>query len=499
MGNITYRSFSGVMYGIIHFTLSFLQNILIVPFILSKWGSENYGIWIASYAFISIMRTLDSGHQLYLGNEYIKLFYLDVDKAKKLLASGIKIAMLIGLLEFAIFFSIIYFNSEKLFIGVSTNYILNWGLGFMFFVWFLVGSAGGIIHRIILAFGLFNRSVFWSIVYKLLEVSLLLVAVLKNWSVGFTFIVLAAILFIYSIVVLIDIKNKVPSIYPWWVNGSIKEGFRSFKLSLLITLNGFVDQFNLNGMLILIGNILTASTIPIYSTLKTFSNIFIQINQIVLNPLLPDFIKYHTINEKSKINDILNINWFLLNFILIIPILLILPYTKDLYEWWTQGKLQFDILLSNFLFLSVIIISYGKIMMFYLSGINHLKALLITNIFRVIILFTLTIIFLFKAKSLSFIGFSICISEFFASLLIPFYFVKKELKETFNSISILIVIGIVLGATIFIMLESFEFKNDFFSVKLLILFVFISMVFYQYRMISKRLNLLFSQILSSFK
>ena len=344
--NITSRSLLGILYGGVNFVLTFFQSLLLVPFILDFWTKENYGIWLACYAFITLMRTIDAGHQTYIGNEFMKAYHEDIARAKTILGSSIKIALFLGFLEVLIFLIVIYLEKENVLIGISTDGRLNIGLLCMLVSWWIIGSAAGVLVKCFLPVGLFNRTIFWSIIYKLIEIALLIIAVTKGWEIWYILCVLSIVFFLYCVIALYDIKSKIPSIYPWWQYGSFKQGFKGFITSLMLTFNGFIEQISSNGLLILIGNFASTAAIPVFTTLRTASNVFLQITQITINPLVPDMVRFHTANEKHKIASIFNINWFLLNFFLILPLILVVPFLQELYELWTRDKLVFDKLLS---------------------------------------------------------------------------------------------------------------------------------------------------------
>lgn len=431
------RSLSGLIYGGVQFFLNLLQGIILVPFILTYWTSEQYGTWLAIYAFISLLRTLDTGHQNYVGNEFVKFYHTDLKKSQEILGSSLRFALCIGGFEFFIFLTFLLAGHEAKVVGMPTTPMLNIGIMSMLLMWWAVGCVGGIIVKIILPIGLYDRTIFWGIINRLLEVVILLSAIYFQWEIGIVFIVLAITMFIYSIIVIYDIKVKVPSVYPWWQYGSFKQGFQGFKISLLLTFNNFIEQFSSNGIIILIGNLSTISLIPMFTTMRTVSNVFLQANQIILGPITPDIIKFHVLNEKNKIKDIIHINWFVLNFVLLIPILIVSPYLNKLYLLWTKNTIPFEPIFCYSLIISIVIISFGKIMMSYLSGINNFQSLLMTNIVRIIILFPSSYFVLNHYNTITYIGLCVCFSEIFASIILPFYFVRKQLGSSGNGLTLL--------------------------------------------------------------
>jgi hypothetical protein len=143
-GTIEIRTLKSSFWGFILFFINFLQNIVIVPLFLKYWGTEKYGIWLAIIAIISIIKTIDLGHQNYVGNEFNKIFYTDKNLAKTILGSAFNICLLLGVFEFLIFILFFYiFNPQKylgipIFINLEGSYRV--GLTLYVFIWSIFGS-----------------------------------------------------------------------------------------------------------------------------------------------------------------------------------------------------------------------------------------------------------------------------------------------------------------------------------------------------------------------
>ena len=106
--SIEKRTLESTISGGLLFFISFVQSIVLVPFFLKYWGNEKYSLWITLFAFVNLMRTLDTGHQNYIGNEFNKLFHINKIEAKKLLGSSFKVAYFIGGLELIIYLFILF-------------------------------------------------------------------------------------------------------------------------------------------------------------------------------------------------------------------------------------------------------------------------------------------------------------------------------------------------------------------------------------------------------
>ncbi len=190
-------------------------------------------------------------------------------------------------------------------------------------------------------------------------------------------------------------------------------------------------------------------------------------------------VRFHTANEKHKIASIFNINWFLLNFFLILPLILVVPFLQELYELWTRDKLVFDKLLSYSLMMSIVITAYGRACITYMSGINHFPSLLATNVVRGFFLLPLAY-FLIRFYGISYLGLAICISEFFSSILLPIFFAKRLLKTELNLKGFASFLMSCWFLLVFLIVDYFEILTvaQFYLISLSI---FTLMAFYQWR------------------
>lgn len=425
--SIEKRAFDSTIAGIALFVISFFQSIILVPFFLKYWGNEKYSIWLTLYAFVNLMRTLDTGHQNYIGNEFNKFYHQDKEKAHHLLGSSFKVAYLLGFLELLIYLIILVAGLQGRVVGVNeSSFNVSWGIISFLVMWLLVGSAGGILVKIILPIGKYSRSLYLNIIIKVLETVSILICVYWGSSINILCFIVAGCWLVYTLYLFYDIKRMMPEFFPWWKGGSMKEGFSNLGKSFILTVNGFIEQFSLNGILVFIASIVGVLKVPAFTTLRTIGNTFTQATTIVLNPLIPDLIRFHVKKEHGKIGAIIVANWFISCLIVNLPLLLLVPFIKLLFEWWTKGQVEFDLILYFTITLSISLVNYGKTFVVYLTGINNLRALTLITFSRFVTIFVIGLPLL-KIYGLQSLGWSFLLAEAISSVIIPFFFVKKQL------------------------------------------------------------------------
>lgn len=429
---IEQRSFVGTVWGGINFFFTFLQVLILVPILLKYWGPETYGMWLSLYASFVLLQTIDTGHQAYLGNEFNKYYHTNIEKIKEILGSGILIAGLLGVVEIAIGWALIELSFFDDLLGISQSEMvakrMDSGILIMLFMWLLVGSVGGILAKLYIPTGLFSRSVLWGIISKVLQLAILIVVALSGYGIFEACLFTAITLIIYCIFLFNDIRLKLPNLFPWWERVNIQTGFKNLSLSIVLTFNSILQQLSSNGIIIMISSFLGAAMVPIYTTIRTLVNTANQATNIIMGPVEPELIRLYVSKEIKKVVQVLNANWLISGFIVNAGMLIIIPFVKDLFIWWTNNQLEFNNGLFYSLCFSILLVNHGSGLTSFLRGLNHLTALTYISISRALIIISLSVLGI-NLLGLVAIGYSTILSEIFASVIIPFIYVKKELTK----------------------------------------------------------------------
>ena len=484
MSSIEKRTLRGTVLGFVSFFINATHSIILVPFFLTYWGNVKYGIFIGIYAFIQLMRTLDGGHQSYIGNQFNLYFHSNKRKAYETLSSSIGIAFLIGFVEFVVFLFIWKFGigARALGLEITGDKGIFIGISCMLIMWWLVGSVGGILTKAIMAKGLFSEATIFAIFIRIIELIVIGLAILTQISLASLFVAMAIINFIFSIIVLHWIYKKMPEYFPWWKGWKLKVGISNLVKSIVLTINGFLEQFNLTGAVFMVSQYLSTGLIPVFTTLRTMTNTMSMVTNIIILPLIPEMIRLHSAGKKDKIVKIFQTNWFFSGALVNIGFLLLIPFAEHLYSIWTNERLQFDKGLFYLLMMSIILFNYGKSLASYLAGINDLKAISFITWIRSIIIFGSGLLFI-RSHGLISLGMGILLSEVICSVFLPIYFIKRHIKYELNkekSLFIYAIPALIMGCTIYIV---YYFDNFKFQICLLSMLVIIFTYYRQWIML----------------
>src|SRR4051812_9016763 len=88
--------------GVIATALNMALQIGTVPVVLTYWGAERYGLWLAILATFMLTRVMDTGYVTYVGNRLNVLFHQDTEKLRRTLGSSIVICALLGAVQLCV-------------------------------------------------------------------------------------------------------------------------------------------------------------------------------------------------------------------------------------------------------------------------------------------------------------------------------------------------------------------------------------------------------------
>ena len=372
------RAFSGIVAGAANFAITFGLTLAQVPLLLHYWGAELYGSWNALFAFYSLLITLDTGHQSYLGAIFMQKIHGERDELKKNLGSGIRIALVLGATQLALCALIGMFELARPVIGADTRVVSNGELALsltaLILLWVLAGSICGILVKLFSAGGHYARAMLWGIGYRMLFTGSLCVGAMISGRILPSAMLVAITITIFSLLQAWDIKRLFPDLFPWWGRGSWMEGWRNLRSSAWLTISGVIQQFSTNGLVLLVTHLLDAVAVALLTTMRTLANTATQATSIVVQPILPDLIRYHVANEGQKVKHTLAGLWFVSGVLVNLGLATAIAVADPFYQYWTQGKLPFDGVLFGLLAVSIQVRNIASPLSVYLYGLNDIGA-----------------------------------------------------------------------------------------------------------------------------
>ncbi len=413
--------------------VTLIVQLISVPICLHFWGHNTYGIWLSVLAAFTLMRSVDYGYTLYVGNE-INVRYHISNRAMLLnLSSSLWGILVIGLLQL-LFLVIMYISNNMHFVtGLknSNNPEIFWALFIMSVTWICSAAYIGIVHRILNPLGMLLQSTWMMMWLQVVQFIVIIIAAFLNMSIINTAILysLAQVVFYYASA--IYIKIILPEYFPWWKNSSFKFGVKNIINAFPQTIGWVMMQGGVSGLVLLVAAFFGPAVVPVFTTLRTISNLWSTLINSFSQPLIPEAVRFYTTRKPQKLMAVNQVHGILMSAVVNLSILAIYPFIEEIFVIWTGHHLQFNKILLNLLLASISILGVGSLMGTFLAGINHVSYIIISSALRGVLVLALGWFFLHK-YGLSGIGLAILISEFLTLIVIGFwYFVLVAQK--FNS------------------------------------------------------------------
>ncbi len=414
------RAARGSIASLVNLGVTFALAIIQVPLMLSKWSAETFGVWAAIMGTIGMLTVLDSGHQNFVGNEFFRHWNTDRDYLAVILGSGCVFALILAGLELVIGGGLILTGqtwvggtaaTPSLLGGAKTSLLI-----YLLF-WCVTGSLGGVLVRLYPPAGLFTRSQWFGVAGRLLGFAALIAAVWTGAGIVVAMIALVTASLAFNVYLFADIRRVFPALWPWWKSWSIRVGWHNCYRSLVLSMNGFLDQSSTNGVLVLTAMVLAPVEVAMFATVRTVANVFIQGTAVFLSPLVPDLARYHHEMEPRKITAVFSFSWLTGCSLLALGLEILVLFIEPLYAQWTRHALPLDKMLFGFMGLAVALRQWGSPLQVYVASINDLVSQTSVAIVRATLALGLGIVLL-EPYGLHGVGFAIVISEFSGAIVL---------------------------------------------------------------------------------
>ena len=459
--SVQHRALSGSISNVAGIASLFLQNIVLVPVMLRHWGAELYGVWIAINAFQSLLQTIDTGKESYLGNEFNRLYHTDRPRLERLLSTGLCSILILGPLQVLLILTLRNGSLLGRLLGISLNPAMRDSVWLALLVlvlgWIFSGSVGGLVVRLTFAVGYYARFTWWGVLQRVLLLVGVVVAVQHGAGLVATSVLYGAIQVVLNVLMLADmifilrragIRLRAPS---------LRLAVSAFGKSLLLTGTSLLDSTSTSGLFTLVSALFSAAVLPMFSTLRTLANVAMQCVSTIMNPLFPEMSRYNARNEIGKLNEMTAVCWLVTGPMVNAGLLCSILCVEPIYAVWTHGKLPFQRDLFLFLAIGVAIKSIGAPWLGFLVCTNSIKAQWWVTFMRGAIVLGAAWA-LSSAAGLRGVGIAVVCSELVASLLLPLFFTQRDFQRrgysipwrsfylAFSSVLIVVVTFAVLGA-----------------------------------------------------
>ncbi len=361
-------------------------QVATVPICLYYWGKEGYGVWLGVLAFFGLLQSTGTGFVNYIGNKINILYHRDSLALQKTLASSIAGVIVLGCVQIGIAVLVIEFELLPGLMGVNLTSLEDKHIGQAVMIltasWVVGGLFWGIIHRLMIPARLMYQAGWWALANQIgLGIAVIAAAAFEA-SVVWASILFSSVQSIFALSAARYVHYKLPEYSPWWSGFDSKRGLRDLVHSIPLTISGIGQQATNSGVVVLLSGIAGAAAIPIFTTVRTLSNLWTTVAGVLTAPLLPDVVRFYALRQRRKIVATQEVHWTLVGSLINLSLIVAFPLIEPLFGLWTGHIVALDPVLLCSLLASVSVTTFGGVISTYLNGINHSKALLTASVAR---------------------------------------------------------------------------------------------------------------------
>jgi O-antigen/teichoic acid export membrane protein len=414
-------------------------QLVSVPICLRYWGKETYGSWLALFSAFMLLRSLDGGYAAYVGNKLNYLYHKNTAALHEHLSSAVAGIMIIGCMQLALAAVALIFDPLSAMLGISPghNDILMARLGLLALIisWVLSGSYLGIVHRLLIPAGLMYQAGWWAMEFQVAQFGAIMAAAMLRLDMLQTSLLFALTQLVSYVASALYVRHKLPVFSPWLQGAKMRVGVSDLGQSLFLSASNLIQQSAINGSVLLVSAMAGPVAVPIFTTVRTLSNLWTSVTTVLSTPLLPDVVRLHAKGETQKLVVINQAFWVLVGSAVNLGALLSYPLIPFLYGQWTGHTVVLDSPLLCLLLGSVVTANAGALMALHLNGINSLRIVLGASIARAVFSLGFGAVGYGRYGLTSF-GLGILAGEIVATLMTARYFVKHEVTAKGSQIAL---------------------------------------------------------------
>ena len=377
------RALSGSIVTGLNVVVQFGHAIVLVPLFLTSWGTDKYGLWLALVALTELIITLDYGHQAFVGNELARLYPVDKEQMRRVLASAFWIALMLGLVELCVGAGLWFSGVLPAVLGNPEESINaeNVGPALLVFLlmWATCGSVGGLLVRVMPPAGHYTRATTWGIFQRALLLAILAGGVALQFSILELMIAQITGQVLHTVLFARDLRNVTPDVYPFWQPADLHLGFRNLTKSVVLTATSILAQVQQSGLNILVPSLFGPALLPVLTTTRTLANVFVQGTAIVAAPLSPDVIRYHVKKEHAKLTGAWAGIWFVSGALVTVGLAISVLIVEPFYAAWTRAEIPLNWPMYLALIAAVSVKAFATPLHIYLTGLNHLRGIAVVT------------------------------------------------------------------------------------------------------------------------
>jgi O-antigen/teichoic acid export membrane protein len=430
-GGIEHRAARVSLVNALSTALTLMFQLISVPICLRYWGKESYGSWLALLSAFMMLRSLDGGFCTYVGNQLNVFYHQSAEELREHLSSALAGIIVISAVQLAFAVGTVLFYPLAALLGMPAHHEDSMsaplGLVALTVSWVLTGSYIGIVHRLQIPAGMMFQAAWWAMAFQVTQFAAIMIAATLHLNMLNTSLLFALAQMLIYVTSALYLRRKLPQFYPWLKNANVRLGLKDLRKSLPFTGSNIVQQSATNGVVLVLSMLAGPVLVPVFTTVRTVTNLWTSVTTVLTTPLLPEVVRIHVKGESHKLLAINAAFWVLVGSAVNLGALLLYPLMPFLYGHWTGHAVALNRPLLCLMLASVVVTNAGALMALHLNGINNLRIVLGTSLARAILGIGVGALG-FRLMGISSFGLGILIGELAVTGMTVHHFVKYELS-----------------------------------------------------------------------
>jgi O-antigen/teichoic acid export membrane protein len=374
------------------------SQVVLVPVYLNYWSVKTYGTWLALQGIMSAFSMLDLGHQNYVGYELLRLGKNNMLKLCKVFLSALIIVIMISLGQIMLMAVFSFTGILPFLIGesIAIDYELMRSAGIALILlgvsWFLVMTIPGFIVRVLSVFGYYPRFAWWGFVYAIISAVAPLIAIVMGGDLLMASIAFTAGSLLYTCVLAFDLVKLLKKERIKFIKPSMALGYSNFRKSIPILGKSIFENVRQQGVRLILAPLAGPIGLAAFSTMRTGANVALQGLNTIINPLLPDLMRFLHERDQARSEAAFATIWIVVVVLMAPGVVILQTFVEPFYVFWTQGKIAFDPLMFAILSLGVLVYAIVQPAAAVVIGNNLTKTQLVLAMIAAVIVFGFLII-----------------------------------------------------------------------------------------------------------
>lgn len=338
------RLTQGTLANVLGQALNIVGQLAQVPILLSSWGTQVYGEWLALSAMVAYLSTLDLGMQTYVVNRLNQCHArAEKDEYTRVLHTGLLMNTAIPFAGFLLLLPLIFLSplNDWLQLKATTPGAAAWVTAILSLQ--VVYSIGyGMIFGIYRTIGEYARGQMISNLRYLFNLTATVLVAFAGGHLKALASAQLALIVVTSAVVYIDLRHRHPEIEIGLSRADWRLGMEFFWPSMTFLAIQVVLALGLHGSTLLVSGIFGAAALVIFSTLRTLSNMVKQAAATIQLALWPEFTTLDALSEQAALRHLHLLGTKIMMTVAVCASVFLMTAGDRLVQFWTRGRVTYD-------------------------------------------------------------------------------------------------------------------------------------------------------------